>query len=310
MKLLIGIALIQMSHLLNSVNKVWYSSFSSVYSPIEFALTSYAISMMFFIVITFRMSGEGSLVRFRNSFPTFLWLNILSAATFFSFLYALKYSSPVVVSSVETGCLVIFVLSIRSGFRFRGELNTLLAAVSIVISTFLIAYFSLDDVAEESSYLGLLLSFFTSIGAALIILTQRKLFDIGFKSTEIMAHRFYIVTAISLFAICFSSGSAGAYIEKLNIEIVFVAFLGVTVCLYLIQKGIEYTSPLLSAALMATMPITTFVISIFTPSFKWDFYLFTSLLLLTSSVAYFVWLNIQATNQKATVAKKVFSCST
>lgn len=252
---LLGVLLILLSHCLNSFNKVWYSDISAYVDPMVYALFGYGSAIVFFWIF----GRKSAPIDWRHR--KHWWnINISSALTFVCFLYALKFVDPVIVSSIESGLLVLFML-------FLGRNETAITpkvfgyGVAIFALTLASCYFS--DGVREMDVLGVGLAVLTSLGVAFIIRHQKALTVLGYPSHVVMKHRFYLITLVAAASVWFDTGQfpISVMAQKVSIELVVVAFLGSTLCLYLIQQGVARCSLSMSSALMAAMPVVTFIVN-------------------------------------------------
>ncbi|MUJ37777.1 DMT family transporter [Aliivibrio fischeri] len=252
---LFGAALILISHGFNSFNKVWYAQASAYVDPMIYAFIGYGIAIAFFWICDCRGASKPL-----SNQKDWWNINLSSALTFVCFLYALKYIDAVIVSSIESGLLVIFTLLLG---RREKPLTLKVMVYAVCIFSFTLASCYFGEGVRELNVLGLVLAVLTSLGVAYIIRHQKVLIDLGYESNTIMKHRFYLIAIVSFGYVWIDEGQLPikAIYNVVSVELLVVAFLGSVLCLYLIQKGIALCNIYTSSALMASMPVVTFVVS-------------------------------------------------
>ncbi|PAT66777.1 hypothetical protein CKA27_18205 [Vibrio coralliilyticus] len=251
----LGALLIILSHGLNSLNKVWYADASAYVDPMVYALFGYGSAIVFFWLVDRR--GTQDAWQHRRHW----WnINVSSALTFGCFLYALKFADAVMVSAIESGLLVIFTLLLgrKDTPLTASDLGSGLAIFALTLAS---CYFG--EGVETMNGLGVGLAVLTSLGVAFIIRHQKALADLGYAPQVIMKHRFYLITAAAAVSVAYHTGQwpIVAMGQVASVELVGIAFVGSALCLYLIQQGVARCPLHRSSALMASMPVVTFVVS-------------------------------------------------
>lgn len=291
MQVLFGVLLIISSNILNSLNKIWFGSNENLYNPLQYAFVAYGFALLIFNLIKY--INKNKRIRIHEHWMIWVWLNIISCMTFLCFLYALKLMSPVLVSCIETGFLVILVSAVDKKKRDSIDMLQALAMLGILVTTFLSGYFDNKNLFRSINTLGIMLALLTSLGVAIIILLQKKLLSKGYKPYEIMAHRFYMIVIVSFGGLLLNNEFIITF-KMISFDFIIMTLLSVSVCLFLLQKGLEFITPTLSGAIMATMPVTTFFVSV---SFGNEFTvnLFLSTVALMFCISVFIYLNTKST---------------
>lgn len=178
------------------------------------------------------------------------------------FYYALKYIEPAIVSSLQMGIGPIFILMIL----VLQKQSVIRAQWIIAVGTLLASMILIWIVLSRNSGVGLQFSIETflaiagsilcGVGAVLCSVYSKRLIEIGWTSSMILANRFIGIVIVSLIL---TYDLILPYFQENISWILFVTFFGVLLPMYLLQKGIQYTNTFMVMMSLCFIPVFTFI---------------------------------------------------
>lgn len=212
----------------------------------------------------------------RLSFIYILKLNGSSILAFMGFYYALKFIEPAIVSSLEMEVgpffAIVFTALIAKEKISATRIQWIITLGTFASSLLLIvtAVFGLSGVKVTNNIdfiYGIIASVVCGLGAVLCTVYSKELSNGGWTSSSILAHRFYGIMIIS-FIMTYDIMST--YFVA-NIDwILHVTIFGVTIPMFLLQKGIQYCEPFYVMISICFIPVFTFVFQLFDSRIGWS----------------------------------------
>lgn len=267
----IGITALLGSAILTSLSQVFYAKQVQSTHPFLFTGISFFITAaLFHLVIQKQGKSKNS---WTKAWKSVVKLNLSSILAFMGFYYALKYIEPAIVSSLEMGLGPLFVLLITLSLSIeRGvsknewiiALGTLIACIVLIVA---IVKGQTGIANENGMILGIIASVLCGLGAVLCTIFSKELSISGWSSSMILAHRFYGIIILSFL---FTYDLVIKYLSENIVWILFVTFFGVTLPIYLLQKGIQYCEPFIVMMSICFVPVFTFFFQLFDPRIVWS----------------------------------------
>jgi drug/metabolite transporter (DMT)-like permease len=263
-----GRLMIVLAVLFQAVGKVMFGTLLSDVPSTLFVLLSFGLTAALFLTVS--RHGTGS-----PAWGLLLLLNASTALTFISFFYALKLIEPAIVGAVEIGIgplLVVLLSLILIGQR--PTLLQMIVCAGILCGCAVLALAALQGSGFTShgsqAWLGLGASAAAGGGAVLITMTSKALLNRGWQFGAVLAHRFYLILPISLIMTLGTDTSAVEWGTELTAVLLAIAVIGVLAPLYLLQIGIGRCDPYTVMVTMSALPVLTFVIEGFSPTYQWS----------------------------------------
>ena len=275
----IGVLSLLVSAILTSVSQVYYANRVQVVHPFLFTGISFFITMIYFQFVV--LNQRVKTVWNEAAIPL-VKLNLASILAFMGFYFALKYIEPAIVSSLEMGLAPLFVLLLAVRQKIQIKRVQWWIAISTIGACFVLiaAVFSGQSAVIQwgrYSVLGIIASIICGLGAVLCTLYSKKLSELGWTSSMILAKRFYGIILLSIIATY--DVLLGYFLSNIG-WILIMTVLGVLVPMYLLQKGIQYCEPFIVMMSLCFVPVFTFFFQLFDTRLQWSTLTFVGVLLL------------------------------
>lgn len=283
--MVIGVSFLLLSALLTSASQVYYANQVQGVHPFLFTGVSFFITAFLFNVIAFKQRRL-STVSVKSSVSDVVRLNGSSILAFMGFYYALKFIEPAIVSSLEMGVGPFFAIMVTAiitkekirATRMQWAITVgTFAASLLLILTALFGFSGVQVTSTTNFVYGIIASVLCGLGAVLCTIYSKKLSNAGWTSSSILAHRFYGIIIIS-FLMTYTV--LPSYLMA-NIDwILLVTIFGVTIPMFLLQKGIQYCEPFIVMMSICFIPVFTFAFQLFDPRIEWSTLSFIGILTL------------------------------
>lgn len=230
--------------------------------PFILLFWSFLATSMFFL-LRLRLSQKSDATRIsKDSIRPLLLLNIASSLSWIGYYYALRYIEPAIVSALMGGIGPLFVVLSGLVLLRTMSLRQVVTSAGIVIGAVVLAWASVSEqsavqnVSQTHIFVGLAAAIIGGFGQVLTTLSTKRLADKNWDASQLMAHRFYLLIAVSGFAAFNGPGLTVETIPDL-FGLLVVGIFGVLVPLWLLQKGIIHSSPFTVSVLLALGPLMT-----------------------------------------------------
>ena len=235
----------------------------------------FLITTLFFFIRLSLSHGLAALKIPHTSFIGLITLNIASSISWIGYYWALKFIEPAIVSALM-GCIgPLFIL--MAGFISTRSIsiNQAFTSVGIIVGTAVLSWASIanlsavKNVTEHNVLFGLGAAFIGGLGQVMTTLSTKSLAKQNWNASQIMAHRFYLLTVISGIA---ALSSTGLLLESLDsiLSVGAVSILGILIPLWLLQKGIIICSPFTVSVLLSLGPLMTLLFQGFDSRLLWS----------------------------------------
>ncbi|HKR49997.1 MAG TPA: DMT family transporter [Pseudonocardiaceae bacterium] len=247
--------------LLTAALDVFAGNQLQAHSPATVAAISFTLATVFFLSGAIIRQGVAATLRpLRTCRYDVVMINVTTAVTWLSMLYALKYLEPAVVNVVglALGPLLTVLVSplLRPGTSvLRTEFVVSLGIVGLIG---LLAWGSFNghsavgELSAVETIVGVGLTLLTGLGSVTNVIYSKRLSDAKLTPQSILAVRFFLMLAVTWTIVATSAkpGLGTAFLPSL-----LIAVLGVALPLYLLQVGIKHTEPITASILLTLSPL-------------------------------------------------------
>ncbi|MFD7664058.1 EamA family transporter [Streptomyces sp. NPDC059788] len=236
--------------------------------PGSVAAVAFTLTGLFFCVLTaVRLRPARLVAAVRAHAADLVVLNITTAVTWLTLLYALKLMEPAVtnVVSIAVGPAFTVLLQVLWWKRDRVLPGEVLSSIGILLTLAGLVWASLDgrsgvgDRAALAMTLGLCAAVASGAGGAANVVFSARLGAAGVDVPTVMGLRFALVAAVGWTL----AGFSGA--EQLGRALVpgaVVAVIGVSIPAYLVQIGVRKVTPMTASMICSLAPAMTLLIQL------------------------------------------------
>lgn len=214
-------------------------------------------------------------------------LNVSTALTFLCFFYALGLIEPAIVGAIEIGVgpiLVLMITLVMTGVRPSGQ--RMMICLGVLFGCIILSLSAMKGSglvgSQSQHWLGIGASLAAGLGAVLITMASKQLLNQGWKFGAVLAHRFYAIIPIALLLSLGSDTSSIEWSGTLIGILLIVSVVGVLAPLYLLQVGIGRCDAYSVMVTMAALPVMTFLLEGFSPSYTWSWLTATGIAIVTA----------------------------
>ena len=223
------------------------------------------ISFLFYFVSKF--SGKNDYHLLKSCKGDLILLNVFSALNWIFYFLSVKFLVPsLAVTFIQgVGPLIMTVYMLFLGKKiniFTKILNILIFITICYFSyhTFL-NYYDYSSYNEHDAVWGLVMSLLCGASISASIVLSKKIASKGLSATSLLSVRFFVLILFSIFYLFFTNGFNEIHLNAHTLFVVFiVSVLGVSLSIFVLQKGIEFTTPLVISTILALAPFTVFII--------------------------------------------------
>jgi len=191
-------------------------------------------------------------------------INVTTAVTWLSTLYALGFLEPAVVNVVGLALGPVFIILagpvLRRGSSVMATEVATSLAVCVLLGVLVWASFTgktgVGHVSTGRAAWGVALAVVCAIGSSANIIYMKRLSEAGHNPQSVLAIRFFLIVPIS-WAMTAASGGPG--LAAAFLPGVILAILGIGLPIYVLQIGIKNTEPITASLLLSVSPIFAFL---------------------------------------------------
>ncbi|UOX87698.1 EamA family transporter [Amycolatopsis sp. FBCC-B4732] len=235
--------------------------------PATVAAVSFGIAAVVFLVLALLRDGAATTFRpVRELRGDVAMINVTTAVTWLSMLFALRYLEPAVVNvvGIALGPVLTLILNpvLRRGFPALRAEAWVAAGIGVLIGLLVWGSFTgrgaLDRTAGET-LTGVVLVLLTGVGSVANVLYSKRLSDASLPPRRVLALRFFLILAVTwvLVAVDDAPGVLAALVPSASI-----AVFGVALPLYLLQVGIKRTEPITASILLTLSPLFAYLMQL------------------------------------------------
>ncbi len=274
--------------IVGAAQEVYLGNWFQSVDPILVLFISFFLTAAFFIAIN--IGNLNSLMRKVHKYWQWIVLiNLSTTVGWVGFFLALKTLEPAVVSTLSFAIgplLTLFFWQI-TGIGFRPTKAEVLTSIGVATGLCILVYVSLSGQSgigdvQSGMRLALLYGFLSGVGVAGNTIFSKQLSRVGFSTTEVLSSRFVLlVVTAGLFApVQLSSHIDGLFLLKVFV----ITILTIVGPVFLLQRGIEKTKPLLVSVLLSSMPVATYFFQILDSRIEMSPYTLVGILLTITSI--------------------------
>jgi drug/metabolite transporter (DMT)-like permease len=263
--------------LLIACKSVWAGSLTRVISPWEVALFTFGITAGFFLILEIvrsRRFSQSSVQR-KNGLEALFLLNILTTVAWLGFLFGIRLLDPPAAAAIIVGIGPVVLLAITTAMRSGDSVSAGSALCVLGAQMVLFLAASTGEAVTKSlttdpksAAFGITAAIIGGIGVVGNTVLSKKLNIKGWTPSELMAHRFYALTLVSL-AFCLMEAQPLQGIRAHWIDLTAIAVGGVLVPLYLLQTAIAVGTPTNVTLMLCFGPVVTLGLEWTLGSFGW-----------------------------------------
>ncbi len=193
-----------------------------------------------------------------------LWLNVTTTLSWIGFYFALKELEPAVQGAIVLGFGPLFTGFLIKIFRPKAPATRweIIAGIGVLLSMIFLGVVSLNgqsalpNLSGHSLTVGVIAALIAGLGVSGNTVFSKRLSDRGMTARQIMAVRFFMLLVISFIAILIRRPECSLVCSSPWLVLV-IAGLGVILPLYLLQRGIVLSEPMVVALLLPMAPVMT-----------------------------------------------------
>ncbi|MFC0598835.1 DMT family transporter [Streptomyces palmae] len=238
------------------------------HSPATVAAISFTLAAVFFFGGDIVRRGAAATVRpFRDNRYDVIMINVTTAVTWLSMLYALKFLEPAIVNVVglALGPLLTVLVSpvLRPGTTVLRTEVVVSLVIGVMIAMLVWGSFTgrsgIGDNSATETAIGIVLTLITGLGSATNVIYSKRLSEADLKPQSVLALRFFLMILVAWVLVAFDDrdGVPEAFLPSL-----LIAVIGVGVPLYLLQVGIKHTEPITASVLLTLSPLFAFLLQL------------------------------------------------
>jgi drug/metabolite transporter (DMT)-like permease len=238
------------------------------HDPATVAAISFTVACVFFIAVTAVRAGLVETFRpLRTSRYDVVMINVTTAVTWLSMLYALKFLEPAVVNVVglALGPLFTILLSplLRPGTSvLRTEILVsfgITALIGLLVWGSFTGRSGVGELGSTEVIVGVGLTLLTGIGSVANVIYSKRLSDTGLAPQSVLAIRFFLMLAVTWVLVATNDAPG---LQAALVPSAVIAVIGVALPLYLLQVGIRHTEPITASILLTLSPLFAYLLQL------------------------------------------------
>jgi len=261
-RLWLGVILILSFVILSDARDIVLEQYIKVENAYDYLLIVFGITMSFYAIVNNIKTHSLSRKKTHGFWKNILLLNFATASNWLGWYLSLKYLTAPTVVAIYAGMIPMITLLVNRLLRSASpkSLADIIAATLLLFSA--LAWMLFSDIFSShrsQSAIGVGLVVMSSISIAITTVISKRLADMKVTTSQIMAHRFYVLLGIALF---FASPFSELWAMAVrNFWVLFLAAtVGTIASLWLLQKGIEHSEPVLTTVIIATSPAFSLIL--------------------------------------------------
>lgn len=194
-------------------------------------------------------------------------VNITTAASWFSFFFAVRSIEPALTSVIGNAVMPLTTLAfsalvLGSAPRSRAEIGAAAALLLCMLGTAWVVFSGRTGLLASAPAVGFAASVLCGVSVALNTVVSKRLNVLGLSAVEILATRFFLL--IVLAAALTDWGSFAPSLKLRYADLLLLAVAGNLVPLFCLQAGIARIRPVVTAFLVGLSPLVYLLFQAFT----------------------------------------------
>ncbi|WP_370969329.1 EamA family transporter [Amycolatopsis sp. cg9] len=235
--------------------------------PATVAAVSFGLAAVVFLGFALLRDGAAATFRpVRELRGDVVMINVTTAVTWLSMLFALRYLEPAVVNvvGIALGPVLTLVLNplLRRGAPTLRAEAWVAAGIAVLIGLLVWGSFTGRGALERTpgeTLAGVALVLLTGVGSVANVLYSKRLSDAALPPRRVLALRFFLILAVTWVLVAFD-GAPG--VGAALVPSALIALFGVALPLYLLQVGIERTEPITASILLTLSPLFAYLMQL------------------------------------------------
>ena len=257
-----GLALLLPYPVLSAVVDVYAGRGEQTLDPAVVAAVAFTIT-----VVMFAVPGKAAPTALRGRWRDVAALNVTTALTWISLLYALKFLEPAVVNAVSLA--IGPAVTVMAGPLLRRGTRALPAeagvAAAVLVTIAVLSWGSADGLTSVGHVglgpgaAGLAATLLSGLGSAGTFIYAKRLSEAEVRPAAVLSSRFYLTAAVS-WVIAAATG-----LPRLGGSLLpgaVVAVVGVAAPAYLLQLGVRYAEPITVSLIDNLAPVLTYLLQL------------------------------------------------
>lgn len=285
----IGNLLILFYILLSACKAVFLSHLLKEMNPIVVLFYTFLITWLIFLLIAIFQGRIRFLARFTmKHWKSIFWFNLFTAGNWVAFFIAVKCLEPsahavianttqplltLLLPGISTATMATELRSIKNKTLYLSGLFFIGAGVCLQVAVLLLRRSSLQQISLPQVLWGMSMSLLCAISLTLNRKVNYQLQSQGLNSKDLMCVRFL---GLLLFTAMISNQDLGFTIPSVTLlahhgwQIALVGIFGVTIPIYLLQKGQTLTDEFSAALMLSLMPVSILMIQLIDSQFSFS----------------------------------------
>jgi len=220
--------------------------------------------------------GTAALALKKDAIMPVIAVNIMGLFMWLGYYNALRLIEPSIATAIMSGigpCVIMVYGFLALKDPIRKDLS--LAALGILFGALFLGWTSLSgnsglrQVSLPIALLGLASAVGGGTSQALTTVFTKKLGALGWTANQVMAHRSYLLILVSL---AFALQGSGLLVDTQNqvLGIAVATVFGVTIPLWILQKGILLVPAFKVTAIISFAPIATLIFQLLDDRISWS----------------------------------------
>ena len=263
-----GVVLLLLFAALSALVDVYAGNRLQELSPISMAAISFTLSAAFFLGLDLARRGAPATFRPLSTHRhDVLAINVSTAVTWLSLLYALKVLEPAVVNVVGLAIGPVFTVLLGPLLRRGSRVLPAEVAVSVGICGFIAVLVwasvtgrsGVGAVGAGEAVVGILLTLLCGLAGTANVLYSKRLSEAGQSPQSVLALRFFLMLAITWAMVALSDDPR---LAESFVPGVVIAMIGVGLPLYVLQVGIKHSEPITASLITSLSPPFAFLLQL------------------------------------------------
>jgi drug/metabolite transporter (DMT)-like permease len=237
-------------------------------SPIGLAAVSFTFAAVFFLGLDAARNGLAAVLRpLRTHTLDVVAINVMTAGTWLTLLYALRHLEPAVVNviafSIGPALTVLLGPLLRRGNPVLRAERLVSAGILVVIAALMwssaAGLSGVRGLPAGEAVTGLVLSVLCGLFCTGNVIYSKRLSDRGLTPLNSLTLRYFVVIAVC-WALTGASGGGG--LGHAVLPGLVIAVIGIALPMYLGQVGIKYVEPVTASLIDALSPVAAVLLQL------------------------------------------------
>ncbi len=282
-------------------------------SPLSVAAISLSLAAAFFFgADVVRRGLTAALSPFREQRADVLAINVTTAVTWLSMLYALKFLEPAIVNvislAIGPALTVLLGTFVRRGSAvLRAEIATAIGICGLLVVLVWASLAGRSGVGERPGaeiVLGIVLTLVCGLASTGNVMFSKRLSDAGNSPRSVLATRFWLIIAIGW---AFTAFDETPRLGEAFVPSAVLAVIGVALPMYLFQVGVRHTEPITAALITTLSPVFALLLQLPDPRLRPSAVSLVCIVAITALVAAGVFARARFTRRRSPDQAEVIS---